>query len=69
MCAIVRASASLLLMSIEEMTRVAVEAIPDEQVLRNLDAPIQRNRIKCAVLSAGALRGAIRRSDGCGTTS
>jgi nitrogen fixation NifU-like protein len=68
MCAIAKASASLLLMSIEGMTTAAVAAIHDIQVLQNLDAPIRSNRIKCALLPAVALRGAIRSCDGCGKT-
>ncbi len=68
MCAIAKASASLLLMSVEGMTRAAVAAIPDSQVLRNLDEPIRSNRIKCALLPAAALRGAVRSRDGCGKT-
>src|SRR5262249_46162123 len=62
MCAIAKASASLLLMSIEGMTKAAVAAIHDTQVLQNLDAPIRSNRIKCALLPAAALRGALRSS-------
>ena len=60
MCAIARASASLLLMSIEGMTTAAVAAIQDTQVLQNLDGPIRSNRIQCALLPASALRRAIR---------
>jgi NifU-like protein involved in Fe-S cluster formation len=60
MCAIARASASLLLMSIEGMAVSTVAAIRDTQVLQNLDAPIQSRRISCALLPAAALRGAIR---------
>ena len=68
MCAIAKASASLLLMSIEGMTAAAVAVIHDTQVLQNLDAPIRSNRIKCALLPAAALRGAIRSCDGRGKT-
>jgi nitrogen fixation NifU-like protein len=68
MCAIAKASASLLLTSIEGMTTAAVAAIHDNQVLQNLDAPIRSNRIKCALLPAAALRGAIRSCDASGKT-
>jgi nitrogen fixation NifU-like protein len=66
MCAIAKASASLLLMSIEGMTMAAVAAIQDTQALQNLDTPVRSNRIKCALLPVNALRGALRSCDGCG---
>jgi nitrogen fixation protein NifU and related proteins len=66
MCAIARASASLLLMSIEGMTSAAIAAIHDTEVLQNLDTPMHGIRIQCALLPATALKGAILSRVGCG---
>ncbi len=64
MCAIVKASASILFGSLDGMTLAAITDISDDQVLENLGGPIDSNRVKCALLPVIALRGAIRSSDG-----
>ena len=63
MCAIAKASASILLTSLKGMTISGVSEISDAQVLRNLGGPIRHNRSKCALLPIAALRGAIRNDD------
>lgn len=63
MCAIAKASASILLTSLKGMTIAGVSEISDAQVLRNLGGPIRNNRSKCALLPIAALRGAIRKAD------
>jgi nitrogen fixation NifU-like protein len=63
MCAIAKASASILLTSLKGMTMAGVSEISDAQVLRNLGGPIRNNRSKCALLPIAALRGAIRNAD------
>jgi nitrogen fixation NifU-like protein len=63
MCAIAKASASILLTSLKGMTMAGVSEISDAQVLRNLGGPIRNNRSKCALLPIAALRGAIRNVD------
>jgi nitrogen fixation NifU-like protein len=59
MCAIARASASILFASIEGMTPAAIMDLSDEQVLKALGGPIKRHRVRCALLPVLALRGAI----------
>jgi nitrogen fixation protein NifU and related proteins len=59
MCAIARASASILFASIEGMTPAAIIDLSDEQVLEALGGPIKRHRVRCALLPVLALRGAI----------
>ena len=63
MCAIVKASASILFGSLEGMTLAAITDISDDRVLENL-GPINSNRVKCALLPVIALRGAIRSGGG-----
>ena len=60
MCAIAKASASILLTSLTGMTIAGVAKIRDARVLRNLGGPIQKSRSECALLPIAALRGAIR---------
>lgn len=64
MCAIAKASASILLGSVEGMTLAFITGIGDYQVLENLGGPIQSNRVKCALLPIIALRGAVRSANG-----
>jgi nitrogen fixation NifU-like protein len=64
MCAIARASASILFVSLEGMTPAAITDISDNQVLENLGGPIGNNRVRCALLPLAALRGAIRSGAG-----
>ncbi len=64
MCAIAKASASILLGSVEGMTLASITGIGDYQVLENLGGPIQSNRVKCALLPIIALRGAVRSANG-----
>jgi nitrogen fixation NifU-like protein len=59
MCAIAKASASILFLSIEGMTPAAISDVSDEQVLTALGGPIKSQRLKCALLPILALRGAI----------
>ena len=59
MCAIARASASILFASIEGMTPAAISDLSDEQVLTALGGPIKGHRVRCALLPVLALRGAI----------
>lgn len=59
MCAIAKASASILFASIEGMTPAAIIDVSDEQVLEALGGPIKRHRVRCALLPVLALRGAI----------
>ena len=59
MCAIARASASMLFASIEGMTPAAISDLRDEQVLTALGGPIKGHRVQCALLPVLALRGAI----------
>ena len=60
MCAIAKASASILFPSIEGMTPAAISGVSDEQVLTALGGPVRSHRLKCALLPILALRGAIR---------
>ena len=69
MCAIAKASASILFESIQGMTPTDITGIGDNQVLENLGGPIKSNRVKCALLPIIALRGALRSSDGHATSS
>ena len=59
MCAIAKASASILFSSIEGMTSATMSHLSDEQVLTALEGPIISYRVKCALLPLLALRGAI----------
>ena len=58
MCAIAKASASILVGSLEGMTLAGVAEITDSQVFQNLGGSIQNNRSQCALLAITALRGA-----------
>jgi nitrogen fixation protein NifU and related proteins len=60
MCAIAKASASILFPSIEGMTRAAISHLSDEQVITSLGAPIRSHRLRCALLPILALRGAVQ---------
>jgi nitrogen fixation NifU-like protein len=60
MCAIAKASASILFPSIEGMTTGAISDVSDEQVLTALGDPVRSHRLKCALLPILALRGAIQ---------
>jgi nitrogen fixation NifU-like protein len=63
MCAVAKASASILFASLEGMIPAAITALSDEQILGNLGGPIKSNRVKCALLPVIAFRGAIQSSD------
>ena len=63
MCAITRASASILFASIEGMPPAAITELSDEQVLKALGGPIKSHRVRCALLPILALRGAIQSGD------
>jgi nitrogen fixation NifU-like protein len=69
MCAIAKASASILFASIEGMTPAAIIDVRDEQVLKELGGPITRHRVRCALLPVLALRGAILGGEGTDTAS
>ena len=60
MCAIAKGSASILFESLEGTTVNAIAAISDAEILENLAGEIPKNRIQCAILSASALRSALR---------
>ena len=62
MCAIAKASASILFSSIEGMTPSTINDLSDEQVLTALEGSITSHRVKCALLPIFALRGAILHS-------
>ena len=62
MCAIAKASASILFSSIEGMTPSTINNLSDEQVLTALEGSITSHRVKCALLPIFALRGAILHS-------
>ncbi len=64
MCAIAKASASILVASLKGMTLASVAEITDSEVFRNLGGPIRNNRSKCALLAITALRGATRTVQG-----
>jgi nitrogen fixation NifU-like protein len=60
-CAISQASAELLLDRIEGQTLSAVRTLDKDAVLEELGMPsISPARLKCALLSLGVLRGALR---------
>jgi nitrogen fixation protein NifU and related proteins len=59
MCAIAKASASILFSSIEGMTPAIISDLSDEQVLKALGGAIRSHRVRCALLPIRALRGAI----------
>jgi nitrogen fixation NifU-like protein len=63
MCAITKASASILFASLEGMIPAAITDLSDEQILRGLGGSIKSNRVKCALLPVIAFRGAIQHSD------
>jgi nitrogen fixation protein NifU and related proteins len=69
MCAITKASASILFASLEGMIPAAITDLSDEQILRRLGGSIKSNRVKCALLPVIAFRGAIQRSDALATPS
>jgi nitrogen fixation protein NifU and related proteins len=60
MCAIAKASASILFASVEGMSSTALTDLSDEQILRSLGEPIKSNRVNCALLPVIAFRGAIQ---------
>jgi nitrogen fixation protein NifU and related proteins len=64
MCAIARASASIVFASIEGMTPTAITGLSDEQVLQALGGPVKRHRLRCALLPILAFRGAIQSGEG-----
>jgi nitrogen fixation NifU-like protein len=64
MCAIAKASASILFASIEGMTPAAITDLSDEQVLKALGWPIKSHRVRCALLPVIAFRGAILGGEG-----
>jgi len=63
MCAIAKASASLLFESLEGMTPATITELSDGRVLENLGGPISSNRVGCALLPLIALRRAIQSGD------
>ena len=63
MCAIARASASILFASIEGRIPAVLIELSDEQVLRTLGGPIKSHRVQCALLPILALRGAIQHGE------
>jgi nitrogen fixation protein NifU and related proteins len=69
MCAIAKASASILFASIEGLTPAAISALSDEQVLGHLGSPLKSHRVQCALLPVLAFRGAIRSGDDQATPS
>jgi nitrogen fixation protein NifU and related proteins len=60
MCAVAKASASILFASIEGMSSTALTDLSDEQILGRLGWPIKSHRVKCALLPVIAFRGAIQ---------
>jgi nitrogen fixation NifU-like protein len=60
MCAIAKASASILFPSLEGMTPAAIGGVSDERVLTALGEPVRSHRRKCALLPILALRGALQ---------
>jgi nitrogen fixation NifU-like protein len=69
MCAIAKASASILFAAMEGMTPAAITDLSDQQVLGGLGGPIKSNRVQCALLPVVAFRGAILGGDGHATPS
>jgi nitrogen fixation NifU-like protein len=63
MCAIAKASASILFAPIEGVSSTAITDLSDEQILGRLGGPIKSHRVKCALLPVIAFRGAIRNGD------
>src|ERR671930_2303316 len=63
MCAIAKASASILFASIEGMSSTAITDLSNEQILGRLGGPIKSHRVKCALLPVIAFRGAIQNGD------
>jgi nitrogen fixation protein NifU and related proteins len=68
MCALAKASASMLFASLEGLTPAAIADLSDEQVLTALGWPIPSHRVRCALLPITAFRGAILASKGFGTS-
>jgi nitrogen fixation protein NifU and related proteins len=60
MCAIAKASASILFAALEGMIPAALTDLSDEQVLGSLGGAIKSNRVQCALLPVIAFRGAIQ---------
>jgi nitrogen fixation protein NifU and related proteins len=60
MCAIAKASASILFASIEGMSSTVITDLSDEQILWRLGGPIKSHRVKCALLPVIAFKGAIQ---------
>jgi nitrogen fixation protein NifU and related proteins len=69
MCAIAKASASILFAALEGMRPAALTELSDEQILGRLGGPIKSNRVKCALLPVIAFRGAIQSGAGHATPS
>jgi nitrogen fixation protein NifU and related proteins len=63
MCAIAKASASMLFAPIEGMSSTAITDLSDEQILGSLGGRIRSNRVNCALLPVIAFRGAIQTGD------
>ena len=64
MCAIARASASILFESLEGTLPAAIIQVSDADVLKSLEEPIKSNRVTCALLPVLALRGALQHHHG-----
>jgi nitrogen fixation NifU-like protein len=64
MCAIAKASASILFAAIEGRIPAALTDLSDEQVLGSLGGAVESNRVQCALLPVIAFRGAIQRGTG-----
>jgi nitrogen fixation protein NifU and related proteins len=64
MCAIAKASASILFAALEGMIPAALTDLSDEQVLGSLGGAIKSNRVQCALLPVIAFRGAIQSGTG-----
>jgi nitrogen fixation protein NifU and related proteins len=69
MCAVAKASASILFTSVEGMLPAAITDLSDEQILRSLGGSIASTRVKCALLPVIAFRGAIQSGDDYATRS
>ena len=63
MCAIAKASASILFAAIEGISSAAIADLSDEQILGRLGGPIKSHRVTCALLPVIAFRGAIQNGD------
>lgn len=69
MCAIAKASASMLFACLEGRRPAAITDLTDEQVLGSLGGPIKSHRVQCALLPVIAFRGAIQSGEGSTTLS